>query len=173
MSVDVSLYQRLDEQIASFSDNFCNMIRSALIAEDDDDVGRRPESMAPGELPDIFASKILHNAQTALNLVRELKKNSMHSDVAPLALNSRGVKSALETEADLGERNLRNIKREGKDLLRRMEDHFYKSKHKDAIDVVETSDEVAAWEELFQMMHHGPGMEEGPAASSNPDPHKE
>lgn len=169
MSVDVSLYQRLDEQIASFSDNFCNMIQSALIAEDDDDVGRRPESLVPGELPDIFASKILHNAQTALNLVRELKKNSMHSDVAPLALNSRGVKSALETEADLGERAIRGIKREGKDLLRKMEDHFYKSKYKQGTNAEGMSNELAAWEELFQMMHHGPGIEGEPAASTNPD----
>lgn len=144
--MDVSLYQRLDEQISSFSDNFSNMVRSALIEEEDDDLGKSSSSFAPGKLPDIFAAKMLHNAQTALNLVSELKKASMHSDVTALTLNSREVKTVLEQEVELGDRHLSHIKKEAQRLLEKIETHYYGSV---ASKPREEEREMNAWELLF------------------------
>ncbi|GMH34260.1 hypothetical protein BSKO_02094 [Bryopsis sp. KO-2023] len=148
MSVDVSLYQRLDEQLASLTDNFCNMVRSSLLPEEDDDVIKGNNTHVPGELPEVFASKILHNAQTALNLVSELKKSAMHSDVTALTHNSRTVKRVLEGEAELGENRIASIRKEAEETLMRLEEQYYSSKHKrDAPD--DCRRQEAVWEEFF------------------------
>eukprot|EP00803_Ostreobium_quekettii_P003824 evm.model.scf_1238.4 EVM.evm.TU.scf_1238.4 scf_1238:36976-39430(+) len=124
---EITLYKRLDEQLATLVDNFSLLARSAMMPEDEDEAG---ESGMPGELPEVFAARLLQSSHTCLDLVSELKKTAIHSDVGALTNNMRFTKKDLQVEADSSDAQLRSVRREAEELLGRLEQHFYKSRHK-------------------------------------------
>lgn len=80
-----TLLQRLDAEIATFTDNFANLVKASRVSTPDSK--KNQGVRVSGDLLEVLAEKMVLSGQILITMIAELKKNAAVSDFAALNQN--------------------------------------------------------------------------------------
>ncbi|KAK9842017.1 hypothetical protein WJX81_004312 [Elliptochloris bilobata] len=122
--------QKLEADLASLTDNFANLVRSARIADESDEAKRPSERRVPGDMMEVLAEKVVAGGQSLLRTVAELKRRALLADAA--AANSAVAERSERYSSAAGATNaaLRTLRDEVASTVQELEEHYYSSKHR-------------------------------------------
>ncbi|DBA87643.1 hypothetical protein WJX77_007996 [Trebouxia sp. C0004] len=80
-----TLLQRLDAEIAVFTDSFANLVKASRV-DTPDDITTKGARVA-GDLLEVLAEKMLLSGQNLISMIAELKQNAVVSNFALLNQN--------------------------------------------------------------------------------------